>query len=386
MRVLLNVTTAVKGGALHLATSLIREALASGDRIDWHIAISRLAKQELDRLSLSLPACVTVLEKSPSRSRRSRRALAKLELQIRPDCVFTPYGPAYVRFRTPHLVGVAEPYVLHPSRLAYRTLPFPHGWIKVFVSAKYRGHWFRKADAWWVETERAKRGLVERLALPPDRIHVVPNTCSAQYRDQQTRRDFPESSRELRLLYFTAPYWHKYLDMVPRVAKALVDRRHDLEFRMVTTLPEDHAIYRQMMNTAQSLGVSRWIVNLGPIPVADGPELYRSCDICFMPTVLEVFSATYPEAMAMGLPIVTSDLEFAREICQNAALYFPASDPSGAAECILRLVADRQLWVSLQEEATRVLSQLPTPREKYNRYVELLRQLADEGRARAERD
>lgn len=35
-----------------------------------------------------------------------------------------------------------------------------------------------------------------------------------------------------------------------------------------------------------------------------------------MPTVLEVFSATYPEAMA--LPIVTSDLDFARDICDNA--------------------------------------------------------------------
>jgi glycosyltransferase involved in cell wall biosynthesis len=90
--------------------------------------------------------------------------------------------------------------------------------------------------------------------------------------------------------------------------------------------------------------------------------------------------------MAMGLPIVTSDLEFAREICHNAALYFPASDPSGAAECILRLVADRQLWDSLVDQAKRVLSQLPTPREKYNRYVELLQQLAEEGRSTASHD
>ena len=241
---------------------------------------------------------------------------------------------------------------------------------------RYKAIWFRRASAWWVETESSRQGLIRRLQLPGDRIRVIPNTCGAQYREHGSRRAFPEPAREIRLLYFAAAYNHKNLNMVPRMARALIDRRPGLRFQMVTTLPEDHFIYRRMMRRAHRLGVTQWIDNRGPIPVAEGPQLYQQCDICFMPTLLEVFSATYPEAMAMGLPIVTSDLGFARDVCGKAALYFKANDAGAAAEQVLRLLEDPPLWDGLIDEGKRVLDSLPTPRQKFAMYMDALSQLA----------
>lgn len=372
MRVLLNATTAAKGGSLHLSTMLVRGALRTSQEHQWCFAVTREVKSELEKMLPEVVPALKVFHPTPARSRSSRRDLARLEIDFRPDCIFTPYGPAYVRFRAPHLLGMTVPWVAHPSLQAYQTLDFPHEWVKRFLEYQYKSSWFRCATAWWVETESSRQGLIRRLKLPGDRIVVVPNTCGQQYREHQGRRAFPDLGREVRLLYFAAAYNHKNLNMVPRVARALADKRPGLRFRMVTTLPEDHFIYRRMMRRARKLQVTDRIDNRGRILVADGPRLYQDCDVCFMPTLLEVFSATYPEAMAMGLPIVTSDLPFARDVCGDAAIYFRANDPASAAQCLLRLLDDSRQWGHLLEQGKRVLDTLPTPEVKFARYMSLL--------------
>ncbi len=56
------------------------------------------------------------------------------------------------------------------------------------------------------------------------------------------------------------------------------------------------------------------------------PSLYEQCDALFMPTLLEFFSGTYIEAMLYKKPILTSDRDFARDVCQDAADYIDPHD------------------------------------------------------------
>ncbi len=86
----------------------------------------------------------------------------------------------------------------------------------------------------------------------------------------------------------------------------------------MVTLPKDGSNWLEIQQLAAKLGVEECLYNHGPVPVTDGPQLYQTCDFLLLPTILETFSGTYPEAMAMGLPIITTDLDFAHEICQDA--------------------------------------------------------------------
>ena len=45
-----------------------------------------------------------------------------------------------------------------------------------------------------------------------------------------------------------------------------------------------------------------------------------------MPTLLESFSGTYVEAMYHQIPIFTSDIDFAHDVCKEAAFYFDPLD------------------------------------------------------------
>jgi len=89
----------------------------------------------------------------------------------------------------------------------------------------------------------------------------------------------------------------------------------------------------------RSLGVSHSVVELGAIPYSQLHQIYRRADIYATPAYAETFAHPLVEAMASGLPIVASDLAVHREVCGEAALYFPRFSPEALAECVVRLAA-----------------------------------------------
>jgi glycosyltransferase involved in cell wall biosynthesis len=300
---------------------------------------------------------------------KARRALLNTESRLRPDGVFTLFGPSYVTFLSPHVVGCVDAWMTHPNWPSYRTRRFPFDMVKTYVKAFRKLQWLRPANAWITQTETARQGLHRRLGFPLDRIYVVPNTCSRDYVENQAVQPFPEKDAKVRILCFAAPYPHKNLICVPSVAAELAKIAPSLNFEFVLTLPPDHHTWKAIAGLASSLDVVDRVVNLGPIALADGPALYRGCHISFLPTLLETFSATYPESMAMGLPLVAADFDFARDACGNAALYYPYRDAHAAAECSWRLLNDRELWESQIARGKMVLNRLPNSEQRYHQYA-----------------
>ncbi|HVU88629.1 MAG TPA: glycosyltransferase [Pirellulales bacterium] len=373
-RILLNTTTLRIGGALQTSTAFIIEALRHPGQIDWAFALSRSCAKELEQFGVALPKGTEIFDKPPTFSLAERRRLLEFEAAVKPDMVFTFSGPAYARFRNPHLVGCSTGWVTHSTWTAYRSLGSIKAYFLYAIRFIYKWFWFRRATDWVVQTETARRGLAHRLRLPLDRITVILNTCGERYLQNQGARPFPAPSPDqpLRILCFSAAHKHKNLEILPELAKELAARRPDLNFRVVLTLPEQNWLTKEVMARAERLGVTHLLENRGWIPVAQGPDLYRSCDISFLPTLLETFSANYPEAMAMGLPIVTTDLGFAHDVCDDAALYYQPCNARSAADCILRLLDDKKLWERQIARGKEILTRYPTPHQRYQQYIRLL--------------
>lgn len=111
------------------------------------------------------------------------------------------------------------------------------------------------------------------------------------------------------------------------------------------------------------------IIYIGKVDVSECPYLYEQCDIMFMPTLMECFTATYPEAMRMRVPIVTTDLEFARGLCGDAACYYSAIDAKAAAEAIHKVATQKEYARKLVENG---LNQLLTYDNYYQRAEKLI--------------
>jgi glycosyltransferase involved in cell wall biosynthesis len=78
---------------------------------------------------------------------------------------------------------------------------------------------------------------------------------------------------------------------------------------------------------------------------------YQQADICVFPSWCEAFPNPVVEALANAIPIVAADTDVNRELCGDAALYFPPEDPSALADRIGLLIRSPETRHSLSERA-----------------------------------
>jgi len=99
------------------------------------------------------------------------------------------------------------------------------------------------------------------------------------------------------------------------------------------------------------LGIEEEVVQLGAVPYRQLHQLYKQCDIYVSPAYAETFAHPLVEAMACGLPVVTSDLPVHREICGRAALYFQRFSAKELSAQIVRLAESPALCRELSAAA-----------------------------------
>ena len=370
MHILLNASNVHKGGPLQRLVSLLGEIARDARGIHWTLAVSDVLMKEIKNDPLMCKLDLTPLQ-SPARSTTARRALRRFADTSGADAVFSFAGPTYVPFRQPHILGCADGWLTHSTARAYRTLSVPFELLGIASSSWYKRRFLRWADRWIVQTQTAARGLSSRLAISPDQIHVVPNACAQRYLVAGEQRSDPPSD-VWTALCFAASYPHKRLDLVPEVAAAWRIQYPQRDLRFVMTLPSESKLWRRIDHHASRLGVRAMLTNAGPVAVGDGPDLYRACHVSFVPTVFETSTAVYPESMAMGRPIVTSDLDFAHDACGVAAEYFPPEDAAGAATALHAVLSQTAHYNRLVTAGREHVQAMPTQTEIYQMCVQIV--------------
>lgn len=370
MTIVLNATPLIMGGALQACVAFIRQAISVSDEIEWHFLVSKQVADQLAAFDIDIRQHNgLVLTPSPAKNKMIRRKTKDAVAKIDPLMVFTFFGPSYVSFDCPHLMGVADGWITHSTALAMKKKGGLLSIIRLCMLFFYKRHWYKKASHWVVEAECAKLGMIKRFGIDNSHISIVPNNCGDHYLDINGLK---QESEKYRILTLSSYYQHKNLEIIPQVAFELKQLREEDNFNFILTLDAASLELQKILAAAKVLGVENTIVNVGPVAVKDGPELYSNAELTFMPSLLETFSAVYPESMVTGTPIITSDLGFAHDICESAALYFDPCDALDAAEKINRLLSDEILYQQLISEGYRIAAKLPSQRQKYQLYKNVM--------------
>lgn len=365
MRLIVNLSNNLSGGGLQVALSFLSEC-RHFDQNEYHVFLSPNVARQTDRSLFGRNFIFYDIPTAPFW--KLGRLLSPLEKQIRPDVVFTVFGPSYWRPKAKHIMGFARGHYIYPESAFLKQLPDKEKlkfYIKKSIQCFYIKH---DADVYVTETEDVTARF--KKIFGKSNAYTVSNTCGRYYfSPQHFNPKLPaRQPGEFRLLTLSAYYPHKNLEVIPKIIDALKDSSEGKDIRFVLTLkPED---YQRVIPPQYR----EWVYNIGPVPVKECPALYQECDVMFLPTLLECFSASYPEAMAMDRPILTSDLDFAHSICGDAAIYFDPMDPCDIARKAIALKNNLILRQSLVEKGRARIAAFPSARERAECYLKLCAQ------------
>ncbi|MEL6106336.1 MAG: glycosyltransferase [Planctomycetota bacterium] len=283
------------------------------------------------------------------------------------DAAFSPFGPTYWRPKeVPHVAGFAKAqYLIRNKQFDDILGPLR----RTLLSVKEVVHMFdfrRNNTCLVTENQTISNLLGKRLSGKT--VHTVTNTCSQVYGAPESwdrSIDLPTFNGTT-LLTISADYPHKNLQVLPDVARELVQRFPAFKFRFVLTLDEG------VFDSDTISGVENQFLFLGPVTLHQCPWLYSQADLMILPTLLECFSASYAEAMVMGVPIATSDLPFAHGLCGNAADYFDPSSSRAIADVIHSLASDERRRGQLVAAGRQQLQQFDTPTSRAEKYIRIL--------------
>lgn len=219
------------------------------------------------------------------------------------------------------------PYAIYPDSIVWSRMSTKdklYRRFKLFLTRRY----IRVPDLIIAQTRVAEDRLKKYFSV--GNIEVIPNAVSLDNLTGGQYKNFGFPQKKIKLLYLTKYYSHKNIEIFIPVARII--RQEKLPFVLILTINElQHGNAKDILDTLKKEALDEIVINVGPVEMVHVPSLYQQSDGLLMPSLLESFSGTYVEAMYHNKPVFTSDLDFAKVVCGDAAFYF---DPLNADSII----------------------------------------------------
>lgn len=138
------------------------------------------------------------------------------------------------------------------------------------------------------------------------------------------------------LLCVSKYYAHKNIESLVDLMLRHGEALNDVTI-ILTVAADQHPAASGLMKRLNDPRLGDRLVNVGPIDPSEVAAYFSHSAGLILPTLLETFGLPYLEAMQFGRPILTSDLDFARDVCGPAARYFDPHDPKSIRDAILEL-------------------------------------------------
>lgn len=137
---------------------------------------------------------------------------------------------------------------------------------------------------------------------------------------------------------------------IPALIKAVSYGKEKL--KNIKFLIVGDGISRELIeNEIQKKNLSSKVILAGRISDEDLPKYYACADFFVLPTKQEWFGIVFLEAMASGLPIITTDIDACPEVVGECGAYFKPGDFKTLAEKIEKLSGNESLIGDLSQKA-----------------------------------
>lgn len=374
MNILIDCTNLKVGGGVQVATSFINDLydldmfenqLISNKK--FYIALSPQMRDNF--VGRNFSKRFIFLNKTNFRSKiETTKFLRGIEKNKKIDKTFCVFGPSYYKSKVPKIVGYAIPHFIYKDSPYIANLSIRKK-IQLILMQMIKIRLFEKnSDHLIFETEDVKNKFCELYNFKADNTSVISNTLNSIFlkKNEWSNKKY-NINNDFNILALSANYPHKNLAIIPEIIDILIEKRISCDFKFILSVNKKDLPLPEKYH--------RYINFMGFIPLKDLPNLYSSVDLLFMPTLLECFSTTYLEAMFMEVPILASDMSFAKDVCGEAAHYFKSTSAKSAADAIEFLIHNSKVRSELILNGIHKINSYGTSMDRTKSYLQLIEDL-----------
>jgi len=233
-----------------------------------------------------------------------------------------------------------------PYIISLRGSDVPGYNIRLGLDYKLTAGLFRKIWSSAVMVVANSSGL-RNLALqfmPSLDITVIPNGID-------TEKFYPSDNKNLRkpirLLTVSRLIERKRIDILIKAVRLA----KELGIDVTLNIAGEGNLGGTLQRLSRELDISEKILFLGRIDAEKMPEIYRDNDVFVMSSAHEGMSNAMLEAMASGLPIITTDCEGVEELIADNGIIVGRPDAESFAEAFKTLAEDKKSYKQMSTAA-----------------------------------
>jgi glycosyltransferase involved in cell wall biosynthesis len=219
--------------------------------------------------------------------------------------------------------------------------------------------------------------VLEHAALQPEHVTTI-HIQIGQRLDRVRSNPDPHILGQLglqaeRFLLYPANFWpHKNHRML-LTAFAIYHARHPhSSLKLVCTGTPD-APMQSIRDAAERMGLATRIVFPGYLADEDFRVVLQACLALIFPSLYEGFGMPLLEAMALGKPVLCSNVTSLPEIAGEAALLFDPRKPADIVHAMERIESDAALRLHLIRQGAQRLPALGNPERMAQQYLHVFR-------------
>jgi len=204
----------------------------------------------------------------------------------------------------------------------------------------------KKANLILTVSQFEKENIVSRLQLPEEKVQVLYNGVSPQFTNNHSK----EAIEAFRKKYKLPQHYIMFLGNTapkkntPNVIKAFVDyclsQKSDIQLVLLDYKKE---LVVKILEELKQPGLINRFVFPGYVPHHEIPLMYNAATLFLYPSLRESFGLPILEAMACGVPVITSNSSSMPEIADDAALLVNPFDYKELAAGMEQLLSDENL-------------------------------------------
>ncbi|KKU83084.1 hypothetical protein A2973_00515 [Candidatus Gottesmanbacteria bacterium RIFCSPLOWO2_01_FULL_49_10] len=213
----------------------------------------------------------------------------------------------------------------------------------------------RRARAILAVSKTTKQEVVDHFGIDPMKIIVAYEGVDEKVKSQKSK---VKSQKPLienpYFLYVGNAYPHKSLETLLRAFNKFLQVPTSSNQVRLVLVGKDDFFYRRIMEYVHNLNLDDNVIFFGQADDRQLANLYAHAIALVFPSLMEGFGLPALEALALGCPVIVSDIPVFHEILGDQATYFHPSDFKELAQKLSAAVAKRS--AINQDKVSRLLT------------------------------